>query len=206
MEKFSIIISLGILNLWLHEVLRVFYDRLVMDSDIQWIVGFLRESLKTHFNITMDELCKHLDSNGDGIVEADDLRSLLFCDFVDPKSETKSYMEVKNLDKLRAVVEDKLDEYNNMSKKPMNLVLFRFAIEHVSRISRILKQPRGHALLVGVGGSGRYIQLYRTFYVLLNKQSYESLVPLVAHERKYQVVSVMSHFRHKFQFVQILVE
>ena len=170
MEKFSIIISLGILNLWLHEVLRVFYDRLVMDSDIQWIVGFLRESLKTHFNITMDELCKHLDSNGDGIVEADDLRSLLFCDFVDPKSETKSYMEVKNLDKLRAVVEDKLDEYNNMSKKPMNLVLFRFAIEHVSRISRILKQPRGHALLVGVGGSGGYIQLYRTFYVLLNKE------------------------------------
>ena len=38
-------------------------------------------------------------------------------------------------------MEEYLMDHNAMSKRPMNLAIFLYAVEHVSRISRVLKQP-----------------------------------------------------------------
>ena len=53
-------------RLWVHEVFRVYYDRLVFDEDRQWLIKYVNESLKKQFNTNYNILFKHLDSNGDG--------------------------------------------------------------------------------------------------------------------------------------------
>lgn len=62
---------------------------------------------------------------------------------------------MNNHETLAKTMEDYLENHNAMTSKPMSLVLFKNAIEHVARVSRIICQPMGNALLVGVGGSGR---------------------------------------------------
>lgn len=90
-----------------------------------------------------------------GKIVDDNIRSLFFGDFLIPESDKKIYDEITDLKLLTGVMEYYLDEFNSISKAPMSLVMFKFAIEHISRICRVLKQNKGHLLLVGIGGSGR---------------------------------------------------
>ena len=152
-------------RLWVHEVFRVYHDRLVGDGDRTGFFKTIRSICKQNLKISFDDLCKNcipmeVRKNPDGsrssdIVGQKDIARLLFCDFGDSKSEDKFYKEVTDMDKFRVVSEELLVKHNEVSRKPMDLVLFDFALEHLCRISRVLKQPESHMLLIGVGGSGR---------------------------------------------------
>lgn len=56
---------------------------------------------------------------------------------------------------MKSVLEEYLEDYNQVNISQIKLVLFSDAIQHISRISRIIRQPLGNGLLLGVGGSGR---------------------------------------------------
>jgi dynein heavy chain len=67
------------------------------------------------------------------------------------------YEEVTEFAKLREFLHERLEQYNKQPKLiKMDLVLFKDAITHVAKIYRVLNLKRGHAFLVGVGGSGRH--------------------------------------------------
>ncbi|XP_047461369.1 dynein axonemal heavy chain 3 [Mugil cephalus] len=164
-----------LIRLWIHEVYRVFYDRLIDDNDKETFFAIVRETTSNFFKLSLDKLLSHL--SPDGKVVDESIRSLFFGDYAKPDSDIKAYDEITDLQALQEVMEFYLDEYNNCSKAPMSLVMFKFAIEHVSRICRVLKQDNGHLLLVGIGGSGRqsttklgtFINDYVLFQIELTK-------------------------------------
>jgi dynein heavy chain len=137
--------------LWLHESERVYGDRLVDYEDLDKFKKIMQNQARKAFasyNIARFYL------SGGG-VKAD---PLVFCHFADgaaqQSGEELNYDQALNLVDLRTTLETALDEYNEVNAV-MNLVLFDDAVLHVARIVRIIKQTGGHAMLVGVGGSGK---------------------------------------------------
>uniref|UniRef100_A0A2K5ETG1 Dynein axonemal heavy chain 3 n=1 Tax=Aotus nancymaae TaxID=37293 RepID=A0A2K5ETG1_AOTNA len=163
------------IRLWIHEVYRVFYDRLIDKEDRQVFFNMVKETTSNCFKQTVEKVLIHLSPTGK-IVD-DNIRSLFFGDYFKPESDKKIYDEITDLKQLTVVMEHYLEEFNNVSKAPMSLVMFRFAIEHISRICWVLKQDKGHLLLVGIGGSGwqsatklsTFINAYELYQIEITK-------------------------------------
>lgn len=136
----------AMLCLWYHECCRVFQDRLVNDEDKSWFDNLLRSKIQEHYQMEAKQ--------------ALGIKPILFADFLDTSSGQGFYEQVEDFEKLSKALYNNLNEYNSESTKPMKLVLFLDAISHVCRITRIIRQPMGNALLLGMGGSGKYYSLH----------------------------------------------
>ncbi|XP_069834127.1 dynein axonemal heavy chain 6 [Dendropsophus ebraccatus] len=133
-----------IFRLFCHECQRVFHDRLINSEDKQYFNTMLSEMAGKHFGVQIDS---------DYFVT----NPIIFGDFIKvgiDKSD-RVYEDLTDMEKIRSVLQDYLDDYNMTNTKDVKLVFFQDAIEHVSRIARMIRQERGNALLVGVGGTGK---------------------------------------------------
>ena len=152
-------------RLWVHECCRVFQDRLVTDDDREWLTAQLQEVTKERLRLDWAQVMP-------------EGRRLVFSSLMVKDVERRRYEEVESEALLKARVEEYLNEYNSLTNRPMRLVMFMAAIEHVARIARVVGQPFGNALLIGVGGSGRqslsrlaaYIQDFEAFQIEITRQ------------------------------------
>jgi dynein heavy chain, axonemal len=135
-------------RLWVHEIYRVFYDRLVDARDREQLLTIVDTSCTTNLRFKLEQAFGNRIVPGEKVSDKD-IRDLLFGNYMEPDADPKIYDEVDNWPKLEKNMMYYLNEYNMLSNSPMDLVLFRFAIEHISRVSRVLQMPRGHVMLVG---------------------------------------------------------
>lgn len=146
-------------KLWIHEVSRVFNDRLIDEEDREFFKEIIEESLKLkwRFNWTFPDV--------------------IFSNLLRLENEEQLYEEIVDYNKLQTQLDTQLDEYNFEHQNKMDLVFFSDAVKHITRIVRVLKQPRGNAMLIGVSGCGKqsltrlssFMLGYKNFSIKLSK-------------------------------------
>jgi len=135
-----------IIRLWRHECSRVFSDRLINQEDQDLVSKELIPSLLTEYF--------------SGVEESVMKDPILFGDYVmanptdEEAEDPRIYEELGEYSDIRSKLDKMLEDYA-FDHQPMNLVLFNDALEHVTKIHRIIRFPGGSGLLVGFGGSGK---------------------------------------------------
>lgn len=132
-------------KLWIHENQRIFGDRLTNEADYKSFQENLAAVAKNKFkvpNLNTDDLIKN--------------QTIYFGEIHKGDAPDRPYDEISDMKDLNKKLNFFLDFYNKQNKKSqLSLVFFEYAIMHILRICRVLRQPRGNMLLIGHGGSGK---------------------------------------------------
>lgn len=130
----------------MHECKRVFVDRLYPEDYEFYDEVFKKVTELAEFDQT--ELYGEPDADGNPA-------TMIFTSFISHQLNGEhSYLPAENMDQVTKALDVKMEEYAGVYPA-MNIVLFRQAVEHITRISRIVQKNCGNALLLGVGGSGK---------------------------------------------------
>ncbi|GAA55986.1 dynein heavy chain 5 axonemal [Clonorchis sinensis] len=166
-----------LIDLWRHECHRVLADRFTKSQDHAW------------FNSTIKRIVdEELGADYSSMLTDD---QPYFVNFLrDPPEPTgdepedyviqipRIYEPITSFQQLNTRILTFLKRYNETIRgASMDLVLFEDAVTQIVRISRILYMPKGHTLLVGVGGSGKqsltrlasFIAGYQTHQITLTR-------------------------------------
>lgn len=166
-----------IMSLWKHECYRVIADRFVNQEDKEWFEKSIKQ--------LVEEDC------GANLLAAMH-QEPYFVDFMRDAPEPTGEEAEGSADMESPKVYEQIASFEALSERlimfqglynetirgaNMDLVFFKDAMTHLVKVSRIIRTPRGNALLVGVGGSGKqsitrlasFIAGYSTFQIILTR-------------------------------------
>ena len=109
----------------MHEVHRVFADRLIDDADREWLHNILRETVRGYFKENFDIVFDHLGKEK-GKVCVSHMQNLMFGDYMNPDAlpDDRKYEEIGSLEEFQNICKVALEEYNHSHKTQMHLVIF----------------------------------------------------------------------------------
>ena len=155
-DKRSLNSSQELLRLWVHESRRVYSDRLVSADDIEKFEVLLKKTIRS-YSESADPHILHE-------------KPLIFTHFA-KGLQVNCYSRIQSSSELKMLLDTALESYNE-NNAMMDLVLFDDAMSHVCRIANIISERNGHAMLVGVGGSGKQ-SLARLASYICNYEVYQ---------------------------------
>lgn len=105
---------------------------LVDERDRDRLLVMAVDACKSNLRFPLEQAFADRIEPGEKLTD-NDLRNLFYGNYMEPDAEPKYYDEGETYEKLEKLMKYYLREYNAFSSSPMDLVMFRFAIEHVSR-------------------------------------------------------------------------
>ena len=164
-------------RLWVHETLRVFNDQLTDSTDTALLFEQIKHCVKVIFRENFDSAFEHL-GKVDGFVTEMNLRNLIFGDFIEIE-EKSYYQEIPNFDLFGKQVKQLLaTHFETIPKDTINLDIFKYSLENISKVCRRLSQGNGNVILLGEPGTGR--ELVTRVACILKKAHFYT--PIINHK------------------------
>ena len=164
------------IKLWRHEMTRVMADRFISDQDKDWFDSEVLTVVRNQLGVEYEAMARDTEYFVDFLRDAPEPTGE---EDGDADMELpKIYEPITNFASLEHRLVYFLDQYNDILRgSNLDLVFFPDAMINLIKISRIIRNPGGNALLVGVGGSGKqsltklasFIAGFKTFQITLSR-------------------------------------